>query len=68
MTVPQTPTSSAERKRAVRLKIASRVYKALVAKNPNRVITLRDSGGCIVARHDPWPEQPVSKSFQKLNP
>jgi hypothetical protein len=50
MTVAQTPNSSAKRKRAVRLKIASRVYKALVAKNPDRVITLRDGGGRVVAR------------------
>jgi hypothetical protein len=68
MTVSHTPNSSAEGKLTVRLKIAARLYQALVAKNPDRVITLRDSGGCIVARHDPWPEQPVSKSFQKLNP
>jgi hypothetical protein len=62
MAVSQTPISSAERKRAVRLKIASRVYKALVGKNPDRAITLRDGGGRVVARHDPRPEQSSSET------
>jgi hypothetical protein len=53
MTVSHTPNSSAERKRAVRLKIASRLYKALVAENPDRVITLRDGTGRLVARNEP---------------
>jgi hypothetical protein len=53
MTVSHRPNSSAERKRAVRLKIASRLYKALVAKKPDRVITLRDGGGRVVARNEP---------------
>ncbi len=53
MTVSHTPNSSAGRTRAVRLKIASRLYKALVAKNPDRVIVLRDGGGRMVSRHEP---------------
>ena len=52
MTVSHTPNSSAEGKRTVRLKIATRLYKALVAKNPDRVITLRDGGGRVVARNE----------------
>jgi hypothetical protein len=53
MTVPQTPRSLVER----RLAIARRLYQALVAQDPDRVITLCDSGGRVVARHDPRPEQ-----------
>ena len=49
MTVSHTPNSSAGRKRADRLKIASRLYKALVAKNPDRVIVLCDGGRRVVA-------------------
>jgi hypothetical protein len=39
-----------------RLKIALTLYKALVAQDPNRVITLY-SGGRVVARYDLRPEQ-----------
>ena len=39
--------------RPSRLKIATRLYKALVAKNPDRVITLRNGGGRVVARNQP---------------
>jgi hypothetical protein len=53
MTVSHTPNSSAERKLTVRLKIAARLYKALVAKNPDWAITLRDGGGRVVARNEP---------------
>ena len=53
MTVSQTPSSVAER----RLAIARRLFRALVAKDPDRSITLRDSSGEVVARHDPRPEQ-----------
>jgi hypothetical protein len=52
MTVSQTPSSVAER----RLAIARRLYQALAAQDPDRVITLRDSSGKVVARHDPRPE------------
>ena len=66
MSVSHTPNSSVKRKRAVRLKIASRLYKALVAKNPDRVITLCDSSGRVVTRvvtrHDPRPEQISSET------
>jgi hypothetical protein len=39
-----------------RLAIARRLYQALAAQDPDRVITLRDSSGKVVARHDPRPE------------
>jgi len=52
MTVSHTPNSSAEGKLTVRLKIAARLYQALVAKNPDRVITLRDGTGRLVARNE----------------
>jgi hypothetical protein len=53
MTVSQIPKSVVER----RLAIARRLYEQLVAQNPNRVITLRDGIGRVVARHNPRPEQ-----------
>jgi hypothetical protein len=54
MTVSHTPPSALERKRADRLDIARRLYQALVAQDPDQVITLCD--GRVVARHDPRPE------------
>ena len=57
MTISQTPNSAAQRKRAERLDIAHRLYQALAAQDPHRVITICDGGGTIVARHDPRPEQ-----------
>ena len=57
MTASDTPNSAAERKRARRHKVARRLYEQLVAQNPNRVITLRDGAGRVVARHDLRPEQ-----------
>ena len=54
MTASDTPNSAAERKRARRHKVARRLYEQLVA---HRVITLRDSAGKVVARHDLRPEQ-----------
>ena len=42
---------------AERLEIARRLYNALVAQDPDRVIILKDGGGRMVARHDPQPEQ-----------
>jgi hypothetical protein len=49
----ETPSSVAER----RLAIARRLYSALVAQDPDQVITLCNGGGEVVARHDPRPEQ-----------
>ena len=57
MTVSHTPSSAAERKRPERLDIARGLYRALVAQDPERVITLCDGGGRVVARHDLRPEQ-----------
>jgi len=47
MIIPQTPNSAEERKRVARLEI----------EDPDRLITLRDGGGRVVALHDPRPEQ-----------
>jgi hypothetical protein len=49
----ETPSSVAER----RLAIARRLYQALAAQDPDRILTLRDGGGRVAARHDPRPEQ-----------
>jgi hypothetical protein len=45
------------RGRARREKVARRLYEALVAQDPDRMITLRDGSGKIVARHDLRAEQ-----------
>jgi hypothetical protein len=57
MIISQTPNWAEERKRVARLKVARRLYQALVSQNPDQLITLRDGGGRVVARHDPRPEQ-----------
>jgi hypothetical protein len=54
MTISQTPRSVAER----RIAIARTLYDALVGQDPDRVITLCDVVGGVVARHDPRPEPP----------
>ena len=54
MTISQTPSSVAED----RLAIARELFRAMVAKDHDRSITLCDSSrGEVVARHDPRPEQ-----------
>ena len=55
--IPQTPNSAEERKRGTRLEVAQRLFLALMAQDPDRLITLRDGSGQVVARHDPRPEQ-----------
>ena len=60
MTVSQTPSSGAER----RLAIARRLFRAMVAKDPDRSITLCDSSGEVVARHDPRLEQSADEIAQ----
>jgi hypothetical protein len=45
-----------------RLEVARRLYRALVAQDPDRLITLREGGGRVVARHDPRPEQGDSEA------
>jgi len=42
---------------ATRLEVAHRLFLALMAQDPDRLITLRDGSGQVVARHDPRPEQ-----------
>ena len=57
MIFPQTPKSAQERKHVARLEVARRLYRALAVQDPDRLITLRDGGGRVVARHDLRPEQ-----------
>ncbi len=57
MTASDTPRSAAQRKRATRLKIARKLYREFVAQDPDRLITLRDDAGKVVAGHDPRLEQ-----------
>jgi hypothetical protein len=62
MTISHTPSSAAEPKLAERrLNLARKLYRALVAQDTGRVITLRDCDGRVVARHDPRPEQSGSE-------
>jgi hypothetical protein len=63
MTISQTPSSVAER----RLSIARRLYEALVTQDPNRAITLRDSGGGVVARHSPPRPEQGDPAIQRLS-
>ncbi len=53
MTVSQAPNSSSDRKLTARLKIASKLYKPSVAKDPVRAIAPRDGGVPVVARNEP---------------
>jgi hypothetical protein len=46
-----------ERRRERRHKVARRLYEALVAQDPDRLIILRDGSGKVVARHDLLAEQ-----------
>ena len=57
MIFPQTQKSAEERKRVARLEVARRLYRALAVQDPDRLITLREGSGRVVARHDPRPEQ-----------
>jgi hypothetical protein len=43
--------------RAERLEIARRLYHALAAQDPARLIILSDTHGKVVARHDPQREE-----------
>jgi hypothetical protein len=53
---------AAEQKKVRRHKIARRLYEELVGQNSNRVITLRDGAGEVVAHHDPRAEQDAHTS------
>ena len=57
MTTSDTPNSAAEQKSAERLDVARTVYDALVKNDADRVITLCDVRGRLIARHDPRPGQ-----------
>ena len=59
MHISQTPDIDAARQRQERLDIAHRLYHALIAQDPNRVITLCDGEGRVVARHYARPKQRV---------
>jgi hypothetical protein len=61
MTASHTPNSTAERKRAERLDVARTVHQALIAQDADRVITLCDERGRLIARHDPRPEQVIQR-------
>jgi hypothetical protein len=50
MTVSNMPNSTVLQKRKWRLYIARRLYQALIARNADRLITLRDESGRVVAR------------------
>ena len=52
-----TPDADTEREHAERPSIALRLFQALIAQDPDRVIILMGGGGRMVARHDPQPEQ-----------
>ena len=57
MTSSHPPNSAVEQKSAERLDVAHTVYHALVAQDADRVITLCDVRGKLIARHDPRPEE-----------
>jgi hypothetical protein len=50
-------SANKERRHAERLEIARRLYQALVAQDPDRVVILCDGSGRVVARHDLRREQ-----------
>ena len=57
MNVFKTPRSArVKRKPVERLDIARRLYQALAVQGLDRVITLRDGSGRVVAGYDPRPE------------
>ena len=44
-----------------RLDIARRLYQALVAQNPDRLIMLCDAGGCVLARNERLPKEDAAE-------
>ena len=62
MTASDTPNSAAEQKGAERLDVARTVYHALAAQDADRVITLCDIRGRLIARHDLRPEEDTQQS------
>ena len=53
-----TPGSNDDRKR---LDIARRLYQALVAQDPDRLITLCDGSGCVLARNERRPNEDAAE-------
>ena len=49
-----TPGSNDDQKR---LEIARRLYQALVAQDPDRLIVLCDAGGCVLAHNERRPKE-----------
>ena len=66
MSISHTLDIDAERQRQEWLDIAHRLYQALIAQDPNRVITLCDGDGRVVARHYARPEQRVEIAKKAL--
>ena len=57
MNFSNTSITSADRRRAKRLEIARKLYRALAAQDPGRVIILCDGSGKVLGRHDLGLEQ-----------
>jgi hypothetical protein len=58
MNVSNTPYSArADGRRAKQLEIARKLYEALVAQDPDRMIILCDSTGKVLARHELRPDE-----------
>ena len=53
MTGSDNRTSDERKRNSGGTRLLVELYEALVAQNPNRVITLCDGAGKVVARHDP---------------
>jgi hypothetical protein len=61
MTASDTPKSATEQRHAEQLDVARTVYHALGVQDVDRVITLCDIRGRLIARHDLRPEQDASE-------
>ena len=61
MIASQTPNSRRGAKARGATEVARRLYQALGAQDPDRLITLRDGSGRVVARHDPRPERVIQE-------
>ena len=56
-----TPTSGIDADNQRRLDIARRLYKALVAQNPDRLVTLCDGSGRVLARSERRPKEDAAE-------
>jgi hypothetical protein len=57
MTFSDAPSIDPNRRRSERLEIARKLYEALVAQDPDRVIILCDNDGRVVAQNELRSEQ-----------